>query len=543
MNVFFLLWGSLAWGSQNQVLARNTNNPPLSLDEVPLATVAPPNSVYGVGLPDRDADHATVAINSNRDIVIAFHSKREEGANDLPPQDTPGKLWGGTMKQVELAYYKYTPSGGVDAWQHLGTKVIGGVEKSPILILFQKLVKCEKPDVIAVGDKFFVVWTRRYHNDARWPSQAGQPAVLECAWVEESGNDFFVTGIQGIGFPIDSHIPGTFADNWFEVKECGGVVDAVALYDPAKPNKCEVAVVYPHQTLFSSGGDLKRKFDLRVATCRLMGSTISVTKYDSLYENVPFNGAPAPAGEPSPGLVLPDLAPSNEKDAFWVVHERQKMIPTTTSIEPDGRIRLEYFQLLDGAWESQGSKLFKSPTSGAPLYWRRRPTISSYPKGTTEQIVSVAFGQVNSYPRTGDISANVIYEHWEHENGSLISPPTIPIPMVTANWPNVPTIWDDRPLPLQGRLDPLTWRCYSTRSSTSPTLPDSPPADLMGFNPTYPGTFDFLDGNNVYYRGIRRPAADYFFDDTPGAIDPDYFVVTWEKGSTSGKKSVYIGID
>ncbi len=530
--------------AQTQVLTRSTNSPPMTLDEVLLATASPPGAFYGVGLADRDADHATVAMNSERDIVVAFHSKREEDINDLPAPTTNGREWGGTMKQVELAYFKYNSSS--DSWEYLDTRVLGSVDHSPIQILSQRLVKCEKPDVVAVGDKFFVTWTRRYHNDPRWTNQSGQPAVLECAWVEinSSGTDFLVSGTEGLGFPIDMHVPGPLEDDWFEVKECGGVADAVALYDPQDPNKYEVAVVYPHQTMFSTGGILDRKFDLRVATCKLVGSTISVTKYGPLYQDIQFNGPPAPAGEPSPGLILPDLAPSNQKDAFWIVHERQKMFsPAGGSLEPDGRIRLEYFQLVGSTWDSQGSKLFKSPTVGAPLYWRRRPMISSYPRGTTEQIVSVAFGKVNSFPRTGDTTANVVYEHWEHENGSLISPPTFPLPMVTTDWPNLPTIWDDRPLPLQGRLGPLTWRCYSTRSSTSPTLPDSPPADLMGFNPTPPGTFDFLDGNNVYFRGIRRPAAAYFFDDTPGAIDPDYFVITWEKGSTSGKKSVYIGID
>lgn len=537
-------------GAQTQILERSNNGAPLQLEEIPLASTAPPGAQWGFGLADRDADHGSVAINSNRDIVVAFHSTRTETADssDLPPKGTTNWLWDGTMKQVELAYYKYDQAN--DRWNHHDTRVMGGVEYNP-LFLTQNIVKCERPDVVAVGEKFFVLWTRRYFNGQNWADQSGQPAVLECAWVswDPASSDFVVSGIEGIGWPIDEHVPGSTNENeQFEIKECAGVADAVALYDPQDPDKHEVAVVYPHQTKFSSGADLDRTFDLRVATCKLVGTNISVTKSPlPLYPSIKFNGPPTPAGEPSPGLILPELAPSNEKDAFWIVHERQKMVEPDIGLpkEPDGRIRLEYYQLIAGDWESQASKLFKSSPigSGSPLYWRRRPVLSSYTKGVSDTVVSIAFGKVNSYPRMGDITANIVYEHWEYDNNNLISPPTLPGLVLTADWPNQSTLWDDRPAPLQGRHDPLTWRCYATRMSASPTIPESAPADLMGFDPNPPGTLEFLAGNNAWYKGIQRPATAYFYDDAVGAVRPDYFVVTWEQRNPASERRVFINVD
>ncbi len=63
--------------------------------EVPLATdgYSLPN---GVGPTDRLADHATVAMNENRDIVVAYHSRR----------DIFG-LGGIKLNQVEIAYYEH----------------------------------------------------------------------------------------------------------------------------------------------------------------------------------------------------------------------------------------------------------------------------------------------------------------------------------------------------------------------------------------------------------------------------------------------------
>ncbi len=64
----------------------------------------------------------------------------------------------------------------------------------------------------------------------------------------------------------------------------------------------------------------------------------------------------------------------------------------------------------------------------------------------------------------------------------------------------------------------------------------------MGLDPNPPGAFNFLAGNNAYYKGIQRPASAYFYDDSPGALRPDYFVVTYEQRNAYSERRVFIDI-
>lgn len=525
----------------NFAIGQQLTREPENSTAVPLAT-DPRGLAFGVGLSSRDADHGTVAMNDERDIVVAFHTSRT--AEDLPDPNTV--LWAGKMKQVEIAYFDYQVISGVETWVHLDTKIIGSVEASSVSGTTQVLVKCERPDVIAVGNKFFVVWTRRYESQIS--GQANEPAVMECAWVEESGltsDPILVHGqiSNGRGFELDKHIPST---NPFEVLECGGVPDAVQLIDPLEPNKLEVAVVYPRQTLFGTGPNSSREFELNIVTCRFEPSSGQITKisdYPPIELTVPFNGLASPGGNTA-GLILPDVAPSPDKNAFWLIYERQKMKPTTLfGNRPDGRIRLEYFQHdpnvgpPSGTWESIASKTFKG--SMDEWSWKRRPMISSYTKDGTDVIASIAYFTTTSMDDAEDTSVNVVYEDWALESGGLVSPPTYSgtTPPIFSLWPNSSQAWDDRPLPLIGRSSPPIRRCFATRAA-SPSGAASPPSNLVVFDPIYPATFTTLDEDDQTISGIRRPAASYHFHS--GATDPDYFAVTWEKVAAGQVKRIHM---
>jgi len=494
---------------------------PVAFNEIPLATSTTLPS--GVGPSTRDADHATVAMNSNRDILVAFHTSR------------PDITGAGQMKQVEIAFYEYQSN---DTWDYVDTYLLGGIDYNPIG-LNQAQVKCERPDVIAVGDRFFVVWTRRY--DSSIAGQGNEPAILECAWVKKVNGptSVQVTGHQsgsvGRGFELDAHVPGGRA---FEIRECAGVPDAVALNDPSDPFK--VAVVYPHQFVFSSGSNLNRKFALRMVTCSLDAVQNSVSKGppEELHSTVVFNGDSAPGGGTSAGLILPDLAPSSEVNSFWVAAEGQVLDSNSPQLE-NGRIRLEYWQENGGTWDVLASKTFKSPNGGTS-YMRRRPMISSFPAGTAEHVVSIAFSKGNPDPAATDKSANVVHEQWEYENGSLISPPSygpgVP-PETLAEWPNSSLYGDGKPVALHGRTVPYIRRCFATRA----LLGGGAQMDIMSFDDvTMPEVLVNLD--TTYYNLVSRPAAAYHYHS--GAANPDYITVTWEKIVTSGgPRRIWIGLE
>ncbi len=509
--------------------------------------------VLGTGDPRRDADHGTVAMNSDRDIIVAFHSERRyehpnysDWDDDIPNPN--GGLYAGNMKQVEIAYYDFDEDSPTDRWIHLETRVIGSIEIDP-LGLPQDLVKCERPDVIAVEDRFFVVWTRRYSSHSGFSGQQNEPAVLECAWIEKEDGpsplvrvfgDDKATPIQGLGYILDAHLPSQ--GSVFHVRECAGVPDAVPLVE-SDPYQLEVAVVYPHFVEINSIPTVQRKFDLRVVTCSFDKTTKARSKktgFDPLWASLEFNGPKAPLGIESPGLILPDVAPSPEEMAFWVVHERQRMKPDSggLGLVADGRIKLEYYKLSStNKWEQEAAKTFRG--SNGDWAWRRRPTISSYTADTSEIVVAIAFGTIESNATSTDASGNAVYEHWEMENGSLISPPTYPGHPTTSYepFPIDPLIWYDRPFPLNGRTSiPLVRRCFVTGQN----YPGGGPTNLAYFDPMVAsGMFHIVDSDaGSGYSGIRRPAAAYLH--YPSASIPDYFAVTWEKQDANNVKRVYI---
>jgi hypothetical protein len=445
-------------------------------------------------------------MNSERDIVVAFHTSRTDISQ--------------TMKQVEFAYYEWQ---GGDTWDYLETKVIGSVFHNPVG-LAQQIVKCERPDVIAVGDKFFIVWTRRYQS----VSEPKEPAVLECAWLEKVGpGDVRVRNnglASGLGFELDAHIPIP-GQRDFYIKDCAGVPDAVVLKDVGLPTgSVKVAIVYPHQTDgFTSGTSGNRKFDSRIITCTLdSANTLLKGPFNDLQNQIPFNGPTSPSGGPSAGLILPDLAPSPEDNAFWLAAETQTMALSL----PHGKIRLQYWQFDNsaGTWDLQASKTYKSPSFPyLKPFVRRRPNVSSFPEIGVDPTVTLAFNIIDpNAPVGGDASTNVVLEEVEFVNGGftvLTSP---------LSWPNNPLFSDGKPVPLRGRVGSSIPGCYADRA----------PGQLA--------TCDIVDNNltvldtNVY-DSVARPAVTYHYH--VGAANPDYVVPVWEKEIVAGGPTIiWIGV-
>jgi len=451
-------------------------------------------------------------MNSERDIVVAFQTSR------------PDITGFGDMKQVEFAYYEWKSG---DTWDFVRTEVIGSTGHNPISGLNQNIVRCERPDVIAVEDKFFVVWTRRYQASG----DPNEPAVLECAWIDKvsPGNIqvFNNGGPSGLGFKLDAHVP-TMGGRGFWVKDCAGVPDAVALSDSnLLAGSFKAGVAYPHETDgFTSGSNGDRKFTNRFITCTLDASgSLTPGPHNDLQENIPFNGATAPNGGSSAGLILPDLAPSIEDNAFWLTAETQTMALGL----PHGKIRLQYWQqdVSTGIWELQASKTYKSPSFPyLKPYVRRRPNVSAYPELGLNPTVTLAFNKLDPNPGVGgDGTVNVILDAVEYDGSGFVVPAGS-----QAIWPNDPGFDDGKPVPLRGKTGAPVPSCYADRVSlASPSTCDIVTNGLT-----------VLDTNP--HDSVGRPAASYHFH--PGAANPDYAVATWEKVITAGgSRVIWIGVE
>lgn len=480
--------------AQTQVLTRSIPGP---FKQVPLA--------LGAGPQDREADHATTAINRRRDLAVAYHASRD---------DIGGA---GNMKQVEVALYSWQ---GDEQWLHVGTVVLGSIHHDPLGLGIDH-VKCERPDVIAVDNRFFVVWTRRYQG----AGLEREPAILECAWLEIDA-DGEVTirnnGLpQGLGVPLDAH-GAQGGQHKFLVRDCAGVADAVVLSDGVGAQDPEVAVVYPSQTVFPTGTRGARRFEQRIVTSTLNDQgVVARGSLQRLHEEVRFDGPMGPDDSSVPGLILPDAAPSPDPHAFWLTFEWQTM---EYGME-HGRVQVEYWRRVAGTWQRQDSAGFRS-ASGTDFKprLRRRPNLSSLPVPGQDPRAILAFNKLNPYPNLGgDGSANVVLAQLVLDNGSIVASPSL-----GTWWPNDSDHDDGKPVPLVSRSEADLPTCFAGRSSLL----------SLGREVINEDELEMDTGTHVM---VGRPAVDYRFH--PESNRPDYLVMTLEKRVQVGAPlRVWIGV-
>lgn len=176
------------------------------------------------GNADRVADHAVVAMNDEKDILVAYDTNRP----DL----------GQSAGQIEIAMFHFS---GSDSWEYKGNMLLGDAHIDT-LRRGVSLVRCERPDVVAVGGAFLVHWTRRY------TTLTNHPAAQECAWImwDQTSQSFkaYTNQAPGSGQGLTFDYDGLNGINLW-VKECAGVPDAVLLDDSTAV--LTAGIVYLHQ--------------------------------------------------------------------------------------------------------------------------------------------------------------------------------------------------------------------------------------------------------------------------------------------------------
>jgi len=414
--------------------------------------------------PDYKADHATVAINDSNDILIAYHST--DGVN--------------APKQVEVAHYKPNTTSGVVT--HTSTVVIGAASHDPLLLGGSR--KCERPDVIAVGDMFFVTWTRIYNAGEK-------PSVLECAWIKyDATNGLQVFNGQtspDLGYPLDSDSAG--AGSSFHVKECAGVADAFVVSESGGILRAGVA--YSHQTKMSGTilplPDPTRRFDMRLALSEfnINQNTLSAVAPETIISNIRFDGD---TGN-SAALILPDAVRGVAEDEFWLTYEAQ--IESGSTVQ--GKVRLSYVKknLVGNSWAPQATYVFGTTTAQV----LRRPMLFNHKD--TPRNVSIAFSRPLS-PTTLDVH----FSSWAYHSPGFLSQE-----LGSNQFNNVSN--ENRPIPLNATGYK---RCYFKRSGQILYYDQDTDQDV-GVSAS--------SGGDAF-----RPAVAMY----RGATD-DYIATTWEEGS------------
>ena len=466
-----------------------------------------------------------MAINDNLDILVTYMADRTDKAV------VPG------LQQVEVSFFEYVAT---DTWEHRETQLVGSIDYNPLSLGGAGLlVRCDYPDVIAVRDKFFVVWTRTYHASTTGADH--EPSILECAWIDivpGSPNKVMeitaVAGSPGRGFPLHTHQQGGL--DYFTL-ECEGVADAVPLTVAADPlTLYRAAVVYPHQETFydEPPGSTTRSFDLRMIACTFDTSVIPRTITPDLAPtvlkaNMPFNG-----DNNTVGVLLPDAAPSGEDNAFWVTAEAQVEL---ASGELEGIIGVGYWKYEFGGWNNQSFQSFRSPAGSNFL--RRRPMITSYPEGAGTQRATLTYGIIDPDAVLAlgkDTSANTELRSLNVTGGTMSVVP------YGSDWPNTSALNVGKSVVASGRSSAGIRFCLADEAGVDNPLLPIPPCQLQAWNQT-DGTMETL----VSFPPpgpLGRPAVDYVFDTDPLNLSPDYLAVTWEQinPGTSDPLRVHLGV-
>lgn len=362
-SLSFLLMMSAGLSAQNSFGTTHTIELPIS-------------DFPAIANPNRAADHATVAINSNKDIFVAYHTTRS--------------LDGAQYNQAEGVFIDYNSD--TNDWkipdeEDVYTLGIPEAASCPTAGYFP-YASCDKPDVVAVGDRFLVVWTRFWKHEI----DADIIAWIEAAWLwkENDKVEYSPSSIEhGRGSIVHSR-------DYFSVGISRGVPDAVALEFDENTEFYKGGVVYVEQTTETP----PLRFNINFSEIMVTGSINSYSDYGSVVSDIPFYLSGSQSHEYlTKGYILPDVVKSRS-GRLALVHEMCENV----SGDPLYLIRLH---ILDRGinWLSLDYLEFETNST----YIHRRPNISSDPQETTGDRVSVAW-----YNREIDnllAEKNVDYRH------------------------------------------------------------------------------------------------------------------------------------
>ncbi len=287
-------------------------------------------------------DHATVAMNRRGDVLVAFN--------------TATMVAGVPTKQVEAVFVPRTGAGRWRIPAASQVRLLG----DPALDLLGTTDRCDKPDVVAVGEDFLVVWPRTQVNHPELPAR------LELAVVR--------VGAGGV-ITVDAPQPGEgwLADPSFLAGEAGAMPDlAWTAVDPAQPGVARpgAAVVVYARREYKNGN--VENFDLVATAIDAAGSPPTFNSPALLAQHIPVdttNGYPGIGG----GRVLPDVV-QDDAGGLVVAYESFALAMRGTATD-EGRIHVRRFEALPGGGFTETGAL--ELQAGAADQRHRRPNLMS----------------------------------------------------------------------------------------------------------------------------------------------------------------------
>ncbi len=312
--------------------------PRLHLILLATASLAPPITAQGTALLQDvielprlgggEADHATVALNANGDAFVTWHARTAFGG----PHQVEGVL---VRRGSGMSWQIPAPA---------DTILLG----DPSLALLSPFEECTKPDVVALGNDFLVVWPR----NAPFSGFSQLEAALVV--VPPAGPPVVDQALPGQGWVVDANVVGGDA----------GVMPDLSARE-AFPGTA--AVVYASETFAQAA---LREYEVRATTLDFSVSPPVVAAPTVVASGVPVDNTTwGPAG----GRVLPDLV-EDDFGHFVLAYESFELSVHHGLPTDEGHIVVHRLQENAGAW----SVLETHVMNGLVLEYRqRRPNLAT----------------------------------------------------------------------------------------------------------------------------------------------------------------------
>lgn len=351
---------------------------------------------------DGKADHETIAVNSNGDVLIVWSAS----VYSLSSAES-------AVRRVECAFLRRTSA---TTWDLYPTQTLG--EADPLVLpsgtIYPAGDICRKADVVPVGDDFAVAWQRIENDD----TSGGR---LEAAYIEvpTTGDAVYhLESSEGIGWVLDN----------FDPRTAGGMVDLACAPGTTAP----IAAAYVHHVGKTSLAPMENAvdFDLRAVTFDfpIPGAAPSVNAVNTL-EAIPYDDFGP--GSPNGGRVLPDIVFDRWGNLVVAAETFARSERTRGAAPNEGKILLRRYSIdsfgvttLLNAQELAGTD---------PTFAQRRPNLFRSP---SNDAVSLAWGEIQLPSNTTWIfHYDAVYPDAVN-NAAFVNQAPAPVPnMIDPNLP------------------------------------------------------------------------------------------------------------
>lgn len=453
-----------------------TGSSALSLRRIPatalaaaaaLAPLAAQGSGLGYGqlfeLPtlSDECDHATVAVNAARDLLVCWQSVV------YLPNPVPGEP-DLRARQIEIAYFPWLEQRG--RW---GTPVLGGpghaIAGDPAVDFFGSGAdSCRKPDVLALGDGSFVVlWAR---TEAAVPVSSR----LEAVRVTPSGVSDFVLDAPapGLGYEIDTDLRSG---------EAGAMVDGTGF----PGSDLRAAAVYGADEVLQG---TEREYSLRLALMD-WATLPPAVQVETAFSGIPWDESPG-FGTPPGGLVLADTVADDYGHLVvaWGQYDHDPQAGTWT-----GSIEIRRLQL-DWSWQTPALLLDQAAFgAAAPGNFLARPNLAVSHQDDRmggNRVTLAWFESADAVNADRDLHLAEVDFTGEALPGA--------VGLTEHPWPNSPIRDDHYPVPVRGFQIEGTFFIQESVGNHE---------DLAAYSPDPPVFYKLVDPGNPW-----RPHADLWED-------------------------------